>query len=399
MRTTYRCTVLFVGLIAAYVLSLTLISCLSNARIDYHVDLGCQQLWQEGSKPTGYGGEAGAQLDNATDVLMLERAVRDQEQGALYAAMDQRDYARYWHGYLLVLRPLLKLFSYADIRVLHYFALLLLAFACVTRATQRLGAVAGAGLALSLLMGFISVVPLSMQYVSVFYIAFAALLLVLDTRALPQRLSLCPFFLLVGSLTNFFDFLTVPLLTLGYPLLAWLLLDARPLPNAPKDVHAHVKLLRTLALGCVCWALGYGLTWAAKWLVGGVILGRDVIGEALASILHRTVAAGTQIEYPLDYVQMFTLNLRNFLPRGARVALVITFLACAVRVLRRGIDPRRFVLCLLLALPALFPYVWYAVLGNHSQVHAWFTYRLQMMSVFSVFCALSALEKQERARL
>ena len=33
-----------------------------------------------------------------------------------------------------------------------------------------------------------------------------------------------------------------------------------------------------------------------------------------------------------------------------------------------------------------FPYIWYLVLGNHSQVHYWMTFRSQAITVFGILC-------------
>ena len=37
---------------------------------------------------------------------------------------------------------------------------------------------------------------------------------------------------------------------------------------------------------------------------------------------------------------------------------------------------------------AVLPYAWYYVFAGHSQVHFWFTYRLQAITLFTVFAYL-----------
>lgn len=54
--------------------------------------------------------------------------------------------------------------------------------------------------------------------------------------------------MMIGSLTNFFDILTAPLLTLGYPLVALLL-------RQKKGWRLHTALLEVLALS-VAWERG-----------------------------------------------------------------------------------------------------------------------------------------------
>ena len=36
---------------------------------------------------------------------------------------------------------------------------------------------------------------------------------------------------------------------------------------------------------------------------------------------------------------------------------------------------------------ALFPYIWYFVFSNHSQLHYFYTYRIQAITLFAVFAA------------
>lgn len=40
---------------------------------------------------------------------------------------------------------------------------------------------------------------------------------------------------------------------------------------------------------------------------------------------------------------------------------------------------------------ALTPYIWLNLLANHSQIHFWFTYRGQIITVFSILCGVASL--------
>jgi hypothetical protein len=44
---------------------------------------------------------------------------------------------------------------------------------------------------------------------------------------------------------------------------------------------------------------------------------------------------------------------------------------------------------LLFVIISVMPYVWYCVLANHSYLHWWFTYRLQMVTVVSLLMMVS----------
>lgn len=98
----------------------------------------------EGNRPKAIPTYLGSTGDGYTDALMLSEALyRDPDVGPLEQAVyvyrlygsesasaDLADllegnptpftisYERYWHGFLVLLRPLLMLFSYADLRML-----------------------------------------------------------------------------------------------------------------------------------------------------------------------------------------------------------------------------------------------------------------------------------------
>ncbi|WP_375846707.1 hypothetical protein [Enterococcus durans] len=40
---------------------------------------------------------------------------------------------------------------------------------------------------------------------------------------------------------------------------------------------------------------------------------------------------------------------------------------------------------------ALTPYIWYNVLANHSQIHFWFTYRVQILTTFALLSIFAFL--------
>lgn len=100
---------------------------------------------EEGDNPFVLPGYKGASLDNTTDAIMLGNAVYQSEfpvyQAAMKAGRAELDnehtqlalkkylnqdqgltltsYERYWHGYLVVLKPLLLVFNYGQIRILN----------------------------------------------------------------------------------------------------------------------------------------------------------------------------------------------------------------------------------------------------------------------------------------
>lgn len=92
-------------------------------------------------------------LDTYTDARMYQ-AMESNEPNVLKAALDINGYARYWHGYLIILRPLAVVFEYDEIR---FFlgTMIMLLFALVTvKMYERVGTCAAITHAAALTLSF-----------------------------------------------------------------------------------------------------------------------------------------------------------------------------------------------------------------------------------------------------
>lgn len=125
------------------------------------------------------------------------------------------EYARYWHGYLIPLRILLCIFNITEIRILFILLFLVLGTTLLMLINKK----TNIWVMLVFLMAFISVeylyIGVSLQGSSIFFITMLASIILIYRYNKIKDFPLL--FLIVGSLTSFFDFLTVPLLTLGIP--------------------------------------------------------------------------------------------------------------------------------------------------------------------------------------
>lgn len=151
---------------------------------------------KEGLYPNWAGRKDSAQLDNFTDAIMLSKATYPASKSKMKDAMlnpsyyyknrnpvqsliDQLKetknftighYPRYWHGYLVVLKPLTMFFDIAYIRLLN----MLLQMIIVVYLTSVLGSIYGKGYGLSLFLSYLLLNPVSLfmsfQYSSMFYV-------------------------------------------------------------------------------------------------------------------------------------------------------------------------------------------------------------------------------------
>ncbi|MDD3429503.1 MAG: hypothetical protein PHG02_05830 [Oscillospiraceae bacterium] len=186
-------------------------------------------------------------------------------------------------------------------------------------------------------------------------------------------------FFICGSVTNFIDFLTTPLISLGLPLAIYLMLR---LKNQQSGFFANCVRIVTVSF---CWGLGYALTWVSKWVIGSVVLQKNVLAEAMLSAAERT---NGQADATFTHGEVILKNIRLFTQfKVPEILLAATTLILGLWLLyvcfkKRTISP------LWQHAPfaglALYPYLWYFVLANHSYHHAFFTFRTQIILPFAV---------------
>ena len=95
--------------------------------------------------------------DNLTDIRIYEGLLRG-GRSVTDAAM-RTDYARYWHGYAVVLRPLMIVLSIVNIRYVNMMALMALFLVCGWKCRERFGWRTAAHFCGGLLMSFLLIAP------------------------------------------------------------------------------------------------------------------------------------------------------------------------------------------------------------------------------------------------
>lgn len=351
---------------------------------------------QEGSYPQWAGGYKMTQLDNVTDGYMLMEAeypgMDDPVNNAMmnpYIAYEGMNpdrsateqshdapgetsvgtYARYWHGYLLFLKPLLFLFEVADIRIMNMILCLGLSFRLFTETQRRLGRKATLAMFITwLVINPVSVV-MSFQFSTTFYVMMAASLLVLrHDEWLSQGTHYAMFFLFIGIITNYIDFLTYPMVGMAIPLILAILMREH---RQEKGVFAFA-LLNGLA-----WGVGYAGMWIGKWVMATLITGQNIVLNAINEAFLQSTGMGEFFGTRVTPMNSILKNVRvivkwPFIILGLVVILwVMWYLLRRERVLRMQLN----MVDLLLLLIALLPMVWYSVFQGHSIMCYWFTYR------------------------
>ena len=399
-----KCFVCLLLSILAGILLMTCVYILPTGRMLTQADRSLPIFENEGTSFCWAPEEKSARLDGFTDAIMLQTAVYVRDENPMKAAMrnDRMEfsegkldpagslkqyvygnrsgyvmsYARYWHGYLLFLKPLLLFFSLSDIRMMNA------AFQLVLAAGVLLLAFRKRGLRLALPMGLALLVlnpvstALSMQFSSIYYLTLLGLLVMLLTESWDRPWGYLVF-LFLGIGTAFFDFLTYPACAVGICLALQALMS---------QADRKTRLLKTIGSGAA-WAFGYGGMWSGKWLAASLITGTNVLRDAMEQAQYRSGGEVTAAEGGINatFGAVLSRNLGILAnPAAAILVLALTGMLVWLLVTKRcRFAPERASL-LSLAVAFAVPFVWYFLLRNHSLVHCWMTYRNLSAAVFAL---------------
>jgi len=180
----------------------------------------------------------------------------------------------YWDGYRIPLRIFGSVLSYTGLRVLSGVVLLLLVCATTGALWRVLGRLVALAFLISFLAMYAPIVAWCLQYAPVFYIAFAGIIAVLYLAK--KRLLLSHgylLFLILGILTSFFDLLTAPLITVGFPLVVAITCLLRS--NLKEDAQA---MLHHGFTWCALWFVGYAGFWFIKVMLTSALLDTTLPG-------------------------------------------------------------------------------------------------------------------------
>lgn len=285
-------------------------------------------------------------------------------------------YSRYWHGYLVFLKPLLCLFNYTQIRLLWFAAETLLTAAAIFLFYKKERRALLPFLLMLLLMAPSSVAR-SLQYCSTYVLMLAGTILVLWS----EKEKLYPYlFLVLGILAAYLDLLTAPSISLTVPLCVLCL---------RKGSGREIGLKR-LCLYVVLWGAGYGGMWAAKWVLAWLWQGRAFLEDLFSAVSTRASSAVGESE--VSRMEMLRFNLEELFSVSWVNLPVIAYAAAAPLLgLANRKKGERFdaLRAGKLCVPFLFPLVWLLVLCNHSYIHSHFTFRILAPCVFALLLALT----------
>lgn len=354
-------------------------------------------LHSEGVYPFMADYSDSAWLDNFTDVLMLmeSAATNDDYLGSVltnpvyiydeaganmveflesYLNGMPHDsvecYVRYWMGFRVLLRLALTFLSYFQIRRYLAIAFFALFAAVMCSIAKRVDGKLAFLFAMSVALVRPYVIVNSMQYCCCFFIMFLAMLLVPKIYDHPKWEGL--FFFEIGIVTMYFDFYTVPLITVGFPLVYLFAL---------KQKQGQGMSIKELLKNLLLWIIGYALMWLAKLTLTSLLTDVDALDNGLQALFGRlgvTKTDGLEEYYSLS-LAFERLGKAIFCDAEGKVifltALVLCVAGFGIAAFRRKVTRSRVAALLPLVVLALLPFGWFLATIQPLAMHHYFQYR------------------------
>lgn len=388
------CTVLgLIMIVGAYSLPKT-------KKLEFNIESSAEILLEEGIYPALFPW-CTSQVDNFSDALILQEIIYDGNESLTEKAMMnyyitnnsnstivalneyyvheikdgyvKKEYSRYWHGYISIYKLFLYFFNLKQIRLI-LLGINLSMGGCILYICFKKNIYLSVAYFVTLLFLNPIVISHNMFFSNIYIIMNLAL--VLADLFIRKGFNIYLAFTFIGCFACYYDLLSYPFCTLGIPLIY--IISTKCNSEKPRDSVMEV-------LGMVfSWGFGYAGIWVSKWIVGSVILKRNLFKEAYDVVKLRTSRdiAGTDFTTKDLFLSLLN-NLRNspiwiiFLIINLILIGILMKKNMLFKALYHGI-PYMVIIGLVL--------LWLFVKGNHSYLHSFFTYRELSTVCFAVLC-------------
>lgn len=300
-------------------------------------------------------------------------------------------YARYWHGYLPILRTLLIFFNITEIRRLLLIIFIILFIYFIWLLKKKLGLTISLIFALALVFEGYFFASYSLENAPIFLVMMISGIILLQRIEKMQNFYLYIF--IVACITNFVDYLTVPLITLAIPLYIFILYKQQKEPNLAYKYYLKITIKTT-----IIWGLGYAITWLSKWAIYDILYGGELIKSAINQIMYRTQSTNVKTKLTIDIV------LENFLAENLAYIDIIGFIIILISLPKikkyklklNSIDGILNKTTIPVIIISLMPIFWYVLLSNHTVIHWKFVYRHMIIFLIGMLICLRNMFNLEK---
>ena len=274
------------------------------------------------------------------------------------------EYARYWHGYVAFLRPLLIFLNFNEIRALSTGLLAFLALIALMLLYKRIKFKYCFVIILALLCSEYFIMGFTLQGLMTFVISMISTIIICIRFDKIKNIGL--YFFSIGMVTCYFDLLTHPLITLGIPMIIYLLIKQE------KGKISLKEAIKIIVKNTLLWGMGWIITNLTKWIIVDILYNRNLIYKSIMQFIFRSL--GTSEENLAWY-----MGLSNNWNWAFRHTLMFfsTLIFYVIYTLIRNY--KNITINVKQAIPYLMisfmPIAWFMVMVNHTWFHFWFTWR------------------------
>lgn len=274
------------------------------------------------------------------------------------------EYARYWHGYVAFLRPLLIFLNFNEIRALSTGLLAFLALIALMLLYKRIKFKYCFVIILALLCSEYFIMGFTLQGLMTFVISMISTIIICIRFDKIKNIGL--YFFSIGMVTCYFDLLTHPLITLGIPMIIYLLIKQE------KGKISLKEAIKIIVKNTLLWGMGWIITNLTKWIIVDILYNRNLIYKSIMQFIFRSL--GTSEENLAWY-----MGLSNNWNWAFRHTLMFfsTLIFYVIYTLIRNY--KNITINVKQAIPYLIisfmPIAWFMVMVNHTWFHFWFAWR------------------------
>ena len=293
-----------------------------------------------------------------------------------------QQYVRYWHGNMIIVRPLLLFFNIEQIYLINSIVMWLLAIVLLVILFRKSKILAIAYI-ISMVMVAFPIVTMCLEFTWTFYIMIIASIIAILIEKKGDK-SLFVLFFITGMLTCYFDFLTTEIITLFVPLIFVIYIrkkDGRL--NSFKDTFALLFKVAFL------WEIAYAGMWLAKWCLASIILKVDVTQYVKDNAMLRInglqeISSYKKMYWGDIFRNWHTLYPINIIKRKSHLKLLVILFIGIILVSFDWKNIKKKWISGILLIISVTPYIRYLILANHSYRHSFFTFRDQMITVICI---------------
>jgi hypothetical protein len=388
----------------------SLLSCLIPYRcIQKNIENSLPELVEAGNYPNAILKGEQYREDNFTDALILNIIVSSDSKKPVWSALTNpfsfqapdtekwyaithlkhkvnnmdispnKLYGRYWFGSAAVTKFLLIGMKYQQLKRLLYIISTLLLLIFAVRMVNKVGWLKSLPIFLALLFANFFVTQFSLQFFPVMAIALLGGIWMCENGFKSQE-KITLFLFITGMFTAYFDLITTPLLTLGLPLIIYLILKEKE----QKSIWEHLKII---FIFCSFWFMGFAGAWVMKWVLAYIFADATAFNMAMKAIRWSTSTD--------DYTRRDAIVANIKLLPLLWLSLVLLFLMILsfLSFNKKGIP-----LAVAFIVVGILPYTMYVALPYNAYPHWWFTYRSQIITMSCAMLFFVSLIDWERLK-